>query len=90
MTSIPSPSGSAGPASAAPVPRDYTLTGDSSRRAVETGLAAAEWYHTEVPRKVMKELMARTDGPALNGALAGTGMLLAVFSVLLAAGLVIG
>ena len=26
--------------------------------AVETGLAAAEWYHTEVPRKVMKELMA--------------------------------
>jgi 1,4-dihydroxy-2-naphthoate octaprenyltransferase len=37
-----------------------------------------------------RAVRARTDGPALNGALAGTGMLLAVFSVLLAAGLVIG
>lgn len=27
--------------------RDYSLTGLSSRRAVEAGLAAAEWYHTE-------------------------------------------
>ena len=37
-----------------------------------------------------RAVRARTDGPALNGALAGTGMLLAVFSVLLAAGLLIG
>ena len=37
-----------------------------------------------------RAVRARTDGPALNGALAGTGMLLAVFSVLLAAGLWIG
>ena len=34
-------------------------------------------------------VMTRTDGPSLNGALAGTGALLAAFSVLLAAGLVI-
>ena len=33
--------------------------------------------------------MTRTDGPSLNGALAGTGALLAAFSILLAAGLVI-
>jgi 1,4-dihydroxy-2-naphthoate polyprenyltransferase len=32
----------------------------------------------------------RTDGPALNGALAATGMLLAAFSVLLSAGLLLG
>jgi 1,4-dihydroxy-2-naphthoate polyprenyltransferase len=32
----------------------------------------------------------RTDGPALNAALAGTGMLLAAFSVLLAVGLLLG
>ncbi len=32
-------------------------------------------------------VMTRTDGPSLNGALAGTGALLAAFSVLLAAGL---
>lgn len=46
--------------------RDYTLTGPSSREAVERGLASAEWYHTEIPRKVMKELMARKDGPAIR------------------------
>jgi fatty acid desaturase len=47
-------------------PRDYSLTGPSARHAVEAGLAAAEWYHTEVPRKVMKELMQRSDAPALR------------------------
>jgi fatty acid desaturase len=46
--------------------RDYSLHGPDGRRAVETGLAAAEWYHTEVPRKVMKELMQRSDGPAIR------------------------
>lgn len=46
--------------------RDYSLLGPDGRRAVETGLAAAEWYHTEVPRKVMKELMQRKDGPAIR------------------------
>src|SRR6478736_3013633 len=37
----------------------------------------------------LQAVMTRTDGPSLNGALAGTGALLAAFSVLLAAGLVI-
>lgn len=46
--------------------RDYSLLGEDGRRAVETGLAAAEWYHTEVPRKVMKELMQRSDAPAIR------------------------
>jgi 1,4-dihydroxy-2-naphthoate polyprenyltransferase len=35
---------------------------------------------------VVRTVRMRTDGPALNGALAGTGRLLAVFSLLLAAG----
>ncbi len=56
-------------ASGAPEPRDYTLTGPSSRRAMEVGLAAAEWYHTEVPRKQMKQLMQRSDGPAIRDTL---------------------
>ena len=30
--------------------RDYSLLG-ASARAVETGLAAAEWYHTDVPAR---------------------------------------
>ncbi|OYU18118.1 MAG: fatty acid desaturase [Rhodobacteraceae bacterium PARR1] len=46
--------------------RDYSLLGPDGALAVETGLAAAEWYHTDVPRKVMKDLMARRDGPALR------------------------
>jgi fatty acid desaturase len=46
--------------------RDYSLVGADSRRAVEIGLASAEWYHSEVPRKVMKELMQRRDGPAIR------------------------
>jgi 1,4-dihydroxy-2-naphthoate octaprenyltransferase len=36
-----------------------------------------------------RAVMTRTDGPSLNGALAGTGALLAAFGLLLAAGLVI-
>src|SRR5256885_711827 len=36
-----------------------------------------------------RAVMTRTDGPALNGALAGSGALLGVFSLLASAGLVI-
>ncbi|MES2666715.1 MAG: fatty acid desaturase family protein [Pseudomonadota bacterium] len=46
--------------------RDYSLLGPDGDRAVENGLAAAEWYHTDVPRRVMKDLMQRSDGPALR------------------------
>lgn len=55
--------------------RDYSLTGPSSRRAVEIGLASAEWYHSEVPRKVMKELMQRKDGPAIRDTVIWLGLL---------------
>ena len=46
--------------------RDYSLVGESTRLAIETGLASAEWYHTDVARKTMKELMQRSDGPAIR------------------------
>lgn len=39
--------------------------------------------------KPMRAMSSRTDGPALNGALAGTGALLGVFSLLVTAGLLI-
>ncbi len=55
--------------------RDYSLTGPESRRAVEIGLASAEWYHSDVPRKVMKELMQRRDGPAIRDTLLWLGLL---------------
>jgi fatty acid desaturase len=57
--------------------RDYSLVGESTRMAIETGLASAEWYHTEVPRKVMKELMQRSDGPAIRDTIVWLGVLLA-------------
>ncbi len=46
--------------------RDYSLIGPSARRAAEQGLVAADWYHPDVPRKRMKELMRRSDGRALR------------------------
>jgi fatty acid desaturase len=51
---------------AMPTRRDYSLIGRDSQSAVESGLAAAEWYHTDIPRKQMKELMKRSDGPAIR------------------------
>jgi Fatty acid desaturase len=65
--------------------RDYSLLGPNGARAVATGLAAAEWYHTDIPRKEMKALMTRTDEPAIRDTLllfaamiafAGAGILL--------------
>ena len=49
-----------------PVKRDYSLVGHDAHMAVANGLAAAEWYHTDIPRQKIKELMRRTDGPALR------------------------
>ena len=46
--------------------RDYSLTGPASRHAIEAGLAAAEWYHTDVDRKALKALMKRSDQPAIR------------------------
>ncbi len=46
--------------------RDYSLVGADGRRAIEIGLASAEWYHSEVPRAAMKDLMKRSDGPAIR------------------------
>jgi fatty acid desaturase len=52
-----------------PTKRDYSLIGRDAQLAVEIGLSAAEWYHTEVPRKQMKELMKRDDSPAVRDTL---------------------
>jgi len=55
--------------------RDYSLTGPGARHAIETGLASAEWYHSDIPRKTMKELMRRTDGPATRDTIIWFGLL---------------
>ncbi len=51
------------------IKRDYSLHGESTKLAIEEGLASAEWYHTEIPRAKMKELMQRSDGPAIRDTL---------------------
>ncbi|SMO86952.1 fatty acid desaturase family protein [Paracoccus laeviglucosivorans] len=51
------------------IKRDYRLLGEDARRAVEIGLNAAQWYHTEVPRKDMKAMMGRSDQPAIRDTL---------------------
>lgn len=58
------------------VKRDYSLIGRDTQRAIDLGLAAAEWYHTDIPRKQMKELMRREDGPALRDTAIWLGALL--------------
>src|SRR5215207_9039040 len=54
------------PQTGRPAKRDYSLIGHDAQLAVANGLAAAEWYHTDIPRRTMKEFMRRTDGPALR------------------------
>ena len=51
---------------AAPIQRDYRLVGRDTEAAAARGLVAAEWYKPEIPRKRLKELMERSDGPAIR------------------------
>ena len=46
--------------------RDYSLVGRDGQLAVEAGLAKAEWYQCPIPRKRLKELMKRSDQPAVR------------------------
>ena len=50
-------------------PRDYSLTGRDTEAAIARGLSQATWYTCPVPRKQMKELMKRSDGPAIRDTL---------------------
>lgn len=49
--------------------RDYSLVGPEGQNAVERGLASATWFACAVPRKRMKELMKRSDTPAIRDTL---------------------
>ena len=56
--------------------RDYSLIGLDNRLAEEKGLASAVWYACPIPRKQMKELMKRSDGPALRDTALWLGLML--------------
>lgn len=68
-------------AAAATTRRDYSLTGASTAEAKAAGLVNAEWYHTPIERKRMKELMARSDGPAIRDTVIWLGGLVVLGAV---------
>jgi fatty acid desaturase len=47
-------------------PRDYGLLGRDAKIAEDMGWASAQWYQCPIPRKRLKELMQRRDGPAIR------------------------
>ena len=49
--------------------RDYSLVGPEAEAAERNGLVSAAWYTCLVPRKQLKELMRREDGPAIRDTL---------------------
>ena len=61
---------------ASPHIRDYSLIGNDADMAAERGLVAAEWYHTEIPRKELKALMQRSDAPAIRDTIIWLGAML--------------
>ncbi len=58
------------------IPRDYSLIGPEAQKAEEKGLASATWYATPIPRKRMKELMRRSDQPAIRDTAIWLGLLI--------------
>lgn len=46
------------------VARDYSLTGPERQRAIDRGLAGAEWYRSPVERTELLSLMQRRNTPA--------------------------
>lgn len=55
---------------------DYGMLGRDAQLAVEKGLKSAEWYHTEVSRKDLKELMKRSDYPAIRDTIIWLGLMI--------------
>ena len=54
---------------------DYSLTGVTAAKAVEKGLAEADWYVSPVPRAMMLKLLERRNGPALRDTAIWLGLL---------------
>src|SRR6201985_3839704 len=56
----------------------YGLTGPENQAAVDAGLAGGAWFRSAVPRKRMKELMERSDYPAVRDTIIWLGLILAL------------
>jgi MocE subfamily Rieske [2Fe-2S] domain protein len=56
---------------------DYSLTGETTKEAIERGLAEADWYQCPVPRATMRNLLERRDGPAIRDTILWFAIILA-------------
>jgi fatty acid desaturase len=56
---------------------DYSLVGEEASRAIERGLAEADWYQCPVPRATLRKLLERKDGPAIRDTIVLSLILLA-------------
>jgi fatty acid desaturase len=54
----------------------YSLAGPENRAAVDAGLANGAWYRSPIPRKRMKELMRRSDMPAVRDTAIWVGLMI--------------
>jgi len=45
---------------------EYRITKENEAKAIEKGLAEADWYTCYVPRESMRTLLKRKDGPAIR------------------------
>ena len=65
---IMNPNHAHGPAATMRPPQhlDYSLVGEEASRAIERGLAEADWYQCPVPRSTLRKLLERRDGPAIR------------------------
>ena len=59
-----------------PTKLDYSLTGENSTKAIERGLAQADWYQSPVPRPLMRKLLERRDGPAIRDTIIWFGLII--------------
>lgn len=57
--------------------RSYALTGPERQSALDRGLVDAQWYQTPVERKLLKQLMTRTDAAAIRDTAIWLGLMLA-------------
>lgn len=58
-----------------PDPSVYLLNPGNSRKAIEAGLAEADWYQSPVPIEKLRALLVRKDGPAIRDTLLWFGLI---------------
>jgi MocE subfamily Rieske [2Fe-2S] domain protein len=56
--------------------RDYSLTGSEANRAINQGLADAEWYKTPISKEKMNELLTRKNGSGIRDTLIWLGFII--------------